>query len=118
MDSHEIEEYRELIAKAVDRERDARLELMASTEVRQSLQKSLNRIILSNKDIFDGDVVSVSFSEGTERCIFEGFSSMYSGTVIVKLRHFTKRGKPMKHISTYPISIIEHFSRVKSLIAH
>jgi len=114
MDSHEAEEYRELIAKAKDRERDARLELMASVEVLQILQKTLSRMTLSNKGIFDGDVVSVDFSDGTECCAFEGFSSMF-GKVLVKLRHFTKRGKPMKHGGTYPLSIVEHFSRVSKV---
>jgi hypothetical protein len=72
----------------------------------RDLARELVLDILTDAGIKEGDRCTVEFSDGTEDVLFEGISH---GHVVV--RHFTKKGKPCKHASSYSYTLAYLFSK-------
>lgn len=85
----------------------AEVELLCVSRVWGEIAAKIVSDKLAGRRIYRRKPVIVSFITGEERCIFEGIEASAScRTVLVLLRHFTKKGRPKKLIERHSQSIV------------
>ena len=76
------------------------------------LQTELAERALNKKGIFSGDIVTVHFSEGPRDFRYEGLKHCeWSGSPRIRLRAFTRKGKPFKRADLYRPSLLAYTTR-------
>lgn len=111
LEDHDIEE----LAKQEQRKKirlEAQLEAAEATIGK--LQTELAQRAIRGKQISHGDLVTVRFREGQCDCIYEGLDLIHWYTPHrprVRLRSFTKRGKPRKQARSCSPAIIQFMTR-------
>ncbi len=70
---------------------------------------------LSRLGVHRGDPFKIRFSDGAEDVIFEGITTKWDNrTLLIRVRHLTKRGSPRKHVSEYGLWVMTNIVAPKA----